>query len=154
MPSATGDSDPSLLDADTVVQLMRSDPERGLPADEVARRLADSGPNELEPDEPVPTWRKILEQFRDPLTYLLFAATAISVAAWLIEGAEGLPFDALVIAAIVVASSPGRTWAVPSTSARVARRSVGRVPTGGLLGGAALGGAALGGAALGGAAWR
>ena len=101
MSAVTG-TDPSLLDAETVVEAMRTDPERGLASQEAARRLVESGPNELAETERVPTWRKLVEQLRDPLTYLLFAAIAISLVAWLVEGAEGAPFDALVIAVIVV----------------------------------------------------
>ena len=101
MSAVTG-TDPSLLDAETVVEAMRTDPERGLASQEAARRLVESGPNELAAAERVPTWRKLVEQLRDPLTYLLFAAIAISLVAWLVEGAEGAPFDALVIAVIVV----------------------------------------------------
>ena len=46
-------------------------------------------------------WRT-LAQFQDPLIYLLLAAVAISLVAWAIEGREGWPVDALVIALIVV----------------------------------------------------
>lgn len=102
MTSATVEGDPSLLDASTVVQQVRTDPEAGLAGEEAARRLAATGPNELTRARPVPEWRKFVEQFRDPLIYLLFAAIAIAFAAWAIEGASGLPFDAIVIAAIVV----------------------------------------------------
>lgn len=102
MTSAMVEGDPSVLDAATVVQQVRTDPEAGLTSEEAARRLAATGPNELTRARPVPEWRKFVEQFRDPLIYLLFAAIAIALAAWAIEGASGLPFDAIVIAAIVV----------------------------------------------------
>ncbi len=95
-------SDPSLMDGETVVRLLVTDPERGLSREEAARRLQEAGPNELTATEPVPTWRKLLEHFRDPLIYLLFVAIAISLVAWVIEGADGWPFDAVVIAVIVV----------------------------------------------------
>ena len=36
------------------------------------------------------------------MIYLLLAAVAISLAAWVVQGAEGAPVDAIVIAAIVV----------------------------------------------------
>ena len=65
-------------------------------------RLQSDGPNELRAKPPVPLWRKVLAQFQDPLIYLLLVAVAISVVAWVAEGAAGLPIDALVIAAIVV----------------------------------------------------
>ena len=96
------DVDPSTMDARTVLDLLGTDPDQGLSVRESARRLETTGPNEITGEEPVPSWRKFLEQFRDPLIYLLFAAIAISLAAWAVEGATGWPFDALVIAVIVV----------------------------------------------------
>ena len=47
-------------------------------------------------------WRKIIAQFQSPLIYLLLVAVAISVLAWLAEGAAGLPIDAIVIAAVIL----------------------------------------------------
>jgi potassium/sodium efflux P-type ATPase len=94
--------DPSLIDVETVVRLLGTDLERGLTVEEAARRLAQTGPNEITAERPVPRWRNFLEQFRDPLIYLLFAAIVISFAAWALEGASGWPFDALVIVVIVV----------------------------------------------------
>jgi len=96
------DSDPSILTADAVVERMQTDPDRGLTAAEAARRLAETGPNEIASAPPAPAWRKFLEQFRDPLIYLLLAAIAISVVAWVVEGAPGLPVDAIAIAVIVL----------------------------------------------------
>ena len=78
------------------------DPETGLDSDEADRRLARYGANELRPAPPVPLWRKIVRQFQDPLIYLLLAAIAISVLAWAVEGAAGVPVDALVIGAVVL----------------------------------------------------
>ena len=53
----------------------------------------------------MPAWRKFLGQFADPLIYLLLAAVVVSLVAWVLEGAEAAPFDAIVIAAIVVANA-------------------------------------------------
>jgi magnesium-transporting ATPase (P-type) len=97
--------DPTLTPAGEIAAALGVDPARGLSAEEAARRLAEHGPNEIDPEEPVPTWLKILEQFRDPLIYLLLAAIVISLVAWALEGAEGLPTDAVVIALIVVANA-------------------------------------------------
>ncbi|HEX6968476.1 MAG TPA: cation-translocating P-type ATPase [Micromonosporaceae bacterium] len=96
------DLDPPLMDAPEVARRLGTDPERGLDPAEAARRLAASGPNEIPAAPPVPAWRKLLAHFRDPLIYLLLAAIVISLAAWLVEGAEGLPIDAIVITAIVI----------------------------------------------------
>jgi len=102
MTSVDTELDPSVEDASAVVERLRTDPERGLTAEEAARRLAETGPNEIAGAKAVPGWRKFVAQFRDPLVYLLFAAIVISLLAWLVEGGEGLPFDAIVIAIIVV----------------------------------------------------
>jgi len=96
------DFEPSLLEASDVAARLQTDPDRGLGAAEASRRLAEAGPNELLQAAPARPWRKFLKQFRDPLTYLLLAAVAISLMAWAAEGAAGWPFDAVVIAIIVL----------------------------------------------------
>ena len=105
MLNAVTDSDPSLLDWEAVVEQLGSDPERGLSAQDAARRLAEVGPNEITNVPPIPRWRKFVAQFRDPLIYLLFAAIVISLIVWAVEGVSGWPVDALVIAAIVVVNA-------------------------------------------------
>ncbi|MDN4642903.1 cation-translocating P-type ATPase [Arthrobacter sp. PsM3] len=77
-------------------------PDTGLASDEAARRLEFYGANELRSAPAVPLWRKVLRQFQDPLVYLLLAAIVISALAWAVEGAAGVPIDALVIAAVVL----------------------------------------------------
>ena len=94
--------DASLLDVDAVAARLAVDPATGLTDQEAARRLEADGPNELRGKPRIPTWRKITAQFQDPLIYLLLVAVVISLASWVVEGADGAPVDALVIAAIVV----------------------------------------------------
>ena len=105
------DADPSLLDATDVARALDVNPATGLSAAEAARRLERFGPNELAGPQPVPKWKKFLAQFKDPLVYLLLAATVISVIAWIVErmnaapgatGGEALPFDAIVIVLILI----------------------------------------------------
>ncbi|MGZ8212132.1 MAG: cation-translocating P-type ATPase [Burkholderiales bacterium] len=98
-------NDPSILDASEVARSLGTDVERGLTAEEAARRLAEQGPNELRPVAQVPLWHKVLAQFRDPLIYLLLGAIAISIVAWIIEGRAGVPVDAIVIGLIVVTNA-------------------------------------------------
>jgi P-type Ca2+ transporter type 2C len=98
-------ADPSLLDATEVLGSLGVDPASGLSSAEAAERLARAGPNRLDPAAQVPAWRKLLAQFADPLIYLLLVAIAISVVAWWLEGAHGVPFEAIVIAVIVVANA-------------------------------------------------
>lgn len=107
------DVDPSLTNANEVAQALDVDPNKGLTAEEAQRRLAKFGHNELASAPPVPKWKKFLEQFKDPLVYLLLAATAISFIAWIIEKAnpkpgehgEALPFDAIVIILILIVNA-------------------------------------------------
>jgi P-type Ca2+ transporter type 2C len=93
------------LDAAEVAAALGTDPRSGLTASQAADRLERFGPNRLEEARGVPEWRKFLGQFADPLIYLLLAAVAISLVAWLLEGGEGAPWDAIVITAIVVANA-------------------------------------------------
>ena len=95
-------SDPSLSDVGAIAAELRTDLGDGLSAAEAEARLERQGPNRLESAKPVPRWRKLLGQFADPLIYLLLAAVAVSLVAWGFEGADGVPYDAVVIAAIVV----------------------------------------------------
>ena len=106
--------DPSLADAQTVAQSLGVDLNTGLSQAEAKRRLDKYGPNELASAPPVPKWKKFLEQFKDPLVYLLLAATGISFVAWFIEranavpgaeGGEALPFDAIVIVLILIVNA-------------------------------------------------
>ncbi len=80
---------------------LSSDPASGLTTGEAARRLAVDGPNELDASPPVPWWRRLVAQFTDPLVVLLLAAIVVSLAVWVLEGADTVPIDAVVIAAIV-----------------------------------------------------
>jgi P-type Ca2+ transporter type 2C len=93
---------PSLRDVADVATTLAADPASGLSASEAAERLRRDGPNRIESARPVPKWKRFVRQFADPLIYLLFAAIAISLVAWVFEGGEGIPYDAVVIAAIVL----------------------------------------------------
>jgi potassium/sodium efflux P-type ATPase len=101
-PSA---AEPWRLEAAEVARALSTDPAQGLSAAEVATRLARHGQNALAARAPVPGWRKLLAQFHDPLVYLLLGASVVSFAAWLFEGAHGLPFEALVVLVIVAANA-------------------------------------------------
>ncbi|MFN8233289.1 MAG: HAD-IC family P-type ATPase [Actinomycetota bacterium] len=89
-------------DVDVLLAAMEADRVRGLAASEAATRLRRFGPNRLEPEAPVPAWRKIAAQFADPLVYLLIAALAISILAWILEGTPGFPFEPVVIGVILI----------------------------------------------------
>ena len=102
MTAAGEAADPSLVDGADFARRLEVDPAVGLNDAEATRRLARDGPNELRAVPPVPVWRKILAQFRDSLIYLLLVAVAVSLGAWIAEGAAGWPIDAIVIGAIVL----------------------------------------------------
>ncbi len=97
--------DPGVVDAGEVAHALGVEPERGLSDVEAAHRLAQDGPNALRSQPPEPVWHKILRQFQDPLVYLLLVAIAVATAAWLAEGADGMPVDSVVIAAILIANA-------------------------------------------------
>ena len=94
--------DPSIKEADEVARAFGADIENGLTSQEASRRLAQDGPNELRSAPRQPAWRRFLSHFHDPLVYLLLAAIAIALVAWVIEGLAGWPVDAIVILAIVL----------------------------------------------------
>lgn len=102
------DIDPTTSTVDEVAAALRTDTTRGLASEEAARRLEKFGPNELTSKPPVPRWKKFLLQFKDPLVYLLLAATVISFIAWCVERstdpaqAEAAPFDCIVIVVILL----------------------------------------------------
>jgi magnesium-transporting ATPase (P-type) len=100
-----GAADPWLVDARAVATQQATDPARGLTSAEAEARLERVGRNRLDAAPPVPAWRKFLAQFADPLVVLLLVAIAISQATWVIDGAEGLPFEAIVIGVILVANA-------------------------------------------------
>ena len=95
--------DPSLRNADEVAKALGADIENGLTSEEASRRfLADDGPNELRVTPQHPAWRRFLLHFHDPLIYLLLAAIVIALVAWITEGMEGWPVDAIVITTVVL----------------------------------------------------
>jgi magnesium-transporting ATPase (P-type) len=102
MTNVTTPTDPSTSDIDSVLRLHGADAALGLTSAEVSRRQAVHGRNELRGKPVVPAWRRLLSQFLDPLIYLLFAAIAIALGAWALDGFDGWPLDAVVITAIVL----------------------------------------------------
>ena len=66
----------------------------------------------------------MVRQFQDPLVYLLLVAIVVALGAWLVEGAHGVPVDAIVIAAIVVANAA--IGFVQEAKAEDGRRGAGR----------------------------
>ncbi|NJP50189.1 cation-transporting P-type ATPase [Streptomyces sp. SBST2-5] len=52
----------------------------GLTSAEAAHRLRVHGPNEIPSRPPVPVWRRVLQQLRDPLILVLLVAAALTIA--------------------------------------------------------------------------
>ncbi len=92
-------------DLDALLTELDTDAENGLDPEQALRRLSAEGANELRASPPVPVWRRVLAQFQDPLIYLLLLAVVISLVAWWIEGAVGVPVDAVVITLVVIANA-------------------------------------------------
>ncbi len=78
-----------------VVAALVTDAERGLDPDEVERRAASYGPNELRAEDKTPPWRMFVAQFNDFMIWVLFAAVAISAF-------EGQVPEAIAITAILL----------------------------------------------------
>ena len=102
MAKAGSLDDPSVKDADEVARALGADIENGLTSQEASLRLSENGPNELRSAPRRPAWRRFMLHFHDPLVYLLLAAVAVALVAWVIEGSVGWPVDAIVIATIVL----------------------------------------------------
>jgi magnesium-transporting ATPase (P-type) len=98
-------SEPWCEDVAVVAERLDTDVATGLTDAQAAERLERVGPNQLEATEPVPAWRRLAAQFQDPLVYLLLAAVAVSLVAWLLEGGEDVPFEVVVISLILVANA-------------------------------------------------
>lgn len=77
------------LEQGEVLQLLATPPDKGLSQQEVARRRAIYGFNQLADAPPVPFWRRLLDQFNNFIVLLLIASSAISalLGDWLESGA-------------------------------------------------------------------
>ena len=83
---------------ETVLSELGTDPQHGLAAEQAAARLRHNGPNRLTPVRGTRTFVRFLQQFHQPLIYILLAAAAVS-------GALGEWTDASVIFGVVLINS-------------------------------------------------
>src|SRR5688572_15458836 len=72
----------------------------GLGSEEVARRLSQFGPNELQAAGRVSPWAILLEQFKNVLIIILLVATALS--AFLGHGVEAIAITVIVLFAVIL----------------------------------------------------
>ncbi|HVR35987.1 MAG TPA: cation-transporting P-type ATPase [Methylomirabilota bacterium] len=66
------------LETSEVPQKLEVDFKAGLSADDVARRRAEFGLNQMTPRRGTPAWMRFLQQFNQALVYILLAATVVS----------------------------------------------------------------------------
>lgn len=85
-----------------VVAEVRSHPVNGLSAAEAQSRLEKDGPNELESAEPISPWQILFAQFANLMVFILLIAAVVAFVGWYLDGAHGLPGDAITISTIVV----------------------------------------------------
>ncbi len=90
--------------AEAVVATLGSDAAGGLSQADAQRRLEQYGPNQLKSAPETPWWQRLLEQFQSFLVIILLVAVVISMIEWLLQDPRetALPYEAIVIAAIVV----------------------------------------------------
>lgn len=86
---------------EVIATRLQVDPDVGLSAVDAIRRRETAGVNVIASAPRASLIRQWLAHMAEPMTYLLLAATVLSFAAWWIDGARGLPVDAIVILAIV-----------------------------------------------------
>ncbi len=80
-------------------------PVQGLTEVEARRLLDQHGPNTLPETTAVPLWRRFLRQFKSALIYVLLFALVFDLGTWIHEGAHGAPFEALLIALVLLLNS-------------------------------------------------
>jgi cation-transporting ATPase F len=66
------------LPTEDVVRLLSVTPATGLAADEVRQRQKKSGPNRITARRGTPVWLKFLQQFHQPLVYILLVAVGVT----------------------------------------------------------------------------
>jgi Ca2+-transporting ATPase len=86
-----------VLTFEDTVDRLKSTP-RGLTCAEVARRLEEFGPNELQAADRASPWAILLEQFKNVLIVILLLATALS--AFLGHGIEAIAITVIVLFAV------------------------------------------------------
>ena len=79
----------------------RTTPGLGLTSAEAQLRLRQHGPNTLPETRPVPLWRRLIDQFRSPLIYILLFALGIDLTIWFVEGHSSWPMESSAIALIL-----------------------------------------------------
>lgn len=88
------------LDTAALIQEFTSDAGQGLNNAEVARRLSEYGPNELQASARISPWALLFAQFKNVLIVILLTATALS--AFLGHGVEAIAIAVIVLFAVLL----------------------------------------------------
>ncbi len=105
MMSSERPENPHSQSIEQLLEALQADRDQGLSDAEAQSRLERYGPNVLQLGDPISPWKILLRQFQDLMVAILLVAVGVAVLAWYVEGAEGVPSDALVILAIVIANA-------------------------------------------------
>ncbi|HSD12081.1 MAG TPA: HAD-IC family P-type ATPase [Patescibacteria group bacterium] len=109
--------------ADAVIAALESDEEHGLTSSVAAARLVERGPNELPPEKKPSVILLFLRQFASGLTYVLFAAAAVSFFAGEANDGIGILLAVLVDAVIGFAQERRADHAVEKLKDLVVREA-------------------------------
>ncbi|QHE86244.1 cation-translocating P-type ATPase [Hydrogenophaga sp. BPS33] len=101
MSAGIPSSQASQSNVEHLLSLAAVDGTCGLAAADAEQRRARHGPNAFDVQRPRSAWLNFLDQFRDPLVYLLLIAACVTLVAWWVEAEGGLPVDGIVILSIV-----------------------------------------------------
>jgi P-type Ca2+ transporter type 2C len=88
-----------ILTQDTAFERLNSNP-KGLTSAEAAKRLVETGPNEIQAAKRISAWEILLEQFKNILILILLGATAISLV--LGHGVESIVIAVIVLFAVLL----------------------------------------------------
>ncbi len=114
---------PWSIEAEKVCREWGTNPDTGLGANEVSRRLAETGKNQLQALRPRPAWKILADQFRSLVVGLLCVAAV--VAWWFGDTAEGVA----VAVVIVINTAIGFFTELRATRSMEALRKLGHFET-------------------------
>jgi Ca2+-transporting ATPase len=103
-PSRATDA-PYSLPLPQVLSVYGSNATRGLSRGDAVSRLSRYGPNQLPTAPPVKPLKLLVDQFHSVLIIVLLAAAALNLAIWIADREERLPYDTIVIMAIVLGNA-------------------------------------------------
>ena len=88
------------LELDDVAGRLGADPSAGLSGDEAARRLDESGPNELDTTQGTSPWQLLLDQVKNVMILILLIAVGLSIG--LGHGTEAIVIAVIVLFAVLL----------------------------------------------------